>query len=53
MVVTDMTKEYLLNLANAAAEEEYFETDTYEEALLPKPAHRILYQQVNGQLKFT
>lgn len=51
MVVTEMTKEDLLNLAHAAVEEEDFETDTYEEVLLPNPAHRIIYQQVNGQLK--
>ena len=51
VVVTDMTKEDLLNLAHAAVEEEDFETDTYEEALLPNPAHRIIYQPVNGQLK--
>lgn len=50
MVVTDMTKEDLLNLAHAAIEEEDFETDTYDEALLPNPAHKIIYQQINGQL---
>ena len=50
MVVTDMTKEDLLNLAHAAIEEDDFETDIYNEALLPNPAHRIIYQQINGQL---
>ncbi len=48
--VTEMTKEDLLNLAHAAIEEEDFEMDTYDEALLPNPAHRIIYQQINGQL---
>ena len=46
----DMTKEDLLNLAHAAIEEEDFETDVYDETLLPNPAHRIIYQQINGQL---
>lgn len=49
-VVTDMTKEDLLNLAHAAVEEEDFETDAYDEALLPNPAHKIIYQQINSQL---
>lgn len=49
-VVTDMTKEDLLNLAHAAVEEEDFETDAYDEALLPNPAHKIIYQQITGQL---
>ena len=50
IVVTDMTKEDLLNLAHAAIEDEDFETDTYDEVALPNPAHRIIYQQINGQL---
>ena len=50
IVVTDMTKEDLLNLAHAAIEDEDFETDTYDEVALPIPAHRIIYQQINGQL---
>ena len=50
MVVTDMTKDDLLNLAHAAIEEDDFETDAYNEALLPNPAHKIIYQQINGQL---
>ena len=50
MVVTEMTKEDLLNLAHLAIEEEDFETDKYDETLLPNPAHKIIYQQVNTQL---
>lgn len=50
MIVTNMTKEDLLNLAHAAIEEEDFETDKYDEALLPNPAHKIIYQQINSQL---
>ena len=50
MVITDMTKEDLLNLAHAAIEEEDFETDKYEEASLPNPAHKIIYQHINSQL---
>jgi len=50
MVVTEMTKDDLLNLAYAAIEDENFETDAYNEALLPNPAHKIIYQQINGQL---
>ena len=50
MVVTDMTKEDLLNLAHAAIEEEDFETDKYDDSLLPNPAHKIIYQQINSQL---
>ena len=48
--VTEMTKEDLLNLAHAAIEEEDFEIDAYDEALLPNPAHKIIYQQITGQL---
>lgn len=50
VVVTDMTKEDLLSLAHAAVEEEEFTTDPYDEASLPNPAHRIIYEQINGQL---
>ena len=50
LVVTDMTKEDLLNLAHSAIEEDDFETDKYDEALLPNPAHKIIYQQINTQL---
>ena len=50
IVVTDMTKEDLLNLAHSAIEEEDFETDQYDETLLPNPAHKIIYRQINSQL---
>lgn len=50
IVVTDMTKEDLLNLAHAAIEEEDFEMDVFDETSLPNPAHKIIYQQINGQL---
>jgi hypothetical protein len=50
MVITDMTKDDLLNLAHAAIEDDSFETDAYNEALLPNPAHKIIYQQINSQL---
>lgn len=50
IVVTDMTKEDLLELAHAAIEEDDFETDAYDEVSLPNPAHKIIYKQINGQL---
>lgn len=50
LVVTDMTKDDLLNLAHAATDEEDFEMDKYDETLLPNPAHKIIYQQINSQL---
>ncbi|MDY3267749.1 MAG: hypothetical protein SOX26_09645 [Phocaeicola sp.] len=50
MVVTEMTKDDLLNLAYAAIDEDDFETDVYDETLLPNPAHKIIYQQINDQL---
>lgn len=50
VVVTDMTKEDLLNLAHAAVEEDDFETDSYDEDRLPNPAHKIIYQHINKQL---
>lgn len=50
IVVTDMTREDLLNLAHAAVEEDDFEIDAYEEVSLPNPAHKIIYKQINGQL---
>lgn len=43
MVVTEMTKDDLLNLAYAAIDEDDFETDVYDETLLPNPAHKIIY----------
>lgn len=50
VVVSEMTKEDLLNLAHAAIEDEEFETDSYDESLLPNPAHKIIYQNIKGQL---
>lgn len=50
MVITNMTKDDLLNLAHAAIEDDNFETDAYNEASLPNPAHKIIYQQINSQL---
>ena len=49
-IITNMTKEDLLNLAKAAIDEEDFESDVYDEDLLPNPAHKIIYQHVNTQL---
>jgi len=51
IVVTEMTKDDLLNLAHAAVEEDNFEMDAYDEAALPNPAHKIIYQRICGQLK--
>ena len=48
--VTDMTKEDLLNLAHSAIEEEDFEMDAYNDANLPNPAHKIIYQKITSQL---
>lgn len=50
-VVTDMTKEDLLNLAHAAIEEDSFEMDEFDETLLPNPAHKIIYQKIRSQLE--
>lgn len=50
IIVTDLTKDDLLNLAHAAVEEDDFEMDTYDEVNLPNPAQRIIYQKINGQL---
>lgn len=50
-VVTDMTKEDLLNLAHAAIEEDSFEMDEFDDVLLPNPAHKIIYQKIRGQLE--
>jgi len=50
VVVTEMTKEDLLNLAHAAVEDEDFGTDAYDENALPNPAHRIIYQRISRQL---
>lgn len=51
IIVTDMTKDDLLNLAHSAVTEDDFEMDDYNETLLPNPAHRIIYQHISGQLK--
>ena len=48
--VTEMTKEDLLKLAEAAIEDKDFETDDYNESLLPNPAHQVIYRQINTQL---
>ena len=50
ILVTEMTKDDLLNLAHAAVEEDDFETDVYDETLLRNPAHNIIYKQICGQL---
>ena len=50
IVVTEMTKDDLLNLAHAAVEEADFELDTFDDAKLPNPAHKIIYQKICGQL---
>lgn len=50
IVVTEMTKDDLLNLAHAAVEEEDFELDAYEDSKLPNAAHKIIYQKIWGQL---
>ena len=50
ILVTEMTKDDLLTLAHKAINDEDFETDEYDEALLHNPAHKIIYLHVNGQL---
>ena len=50
IIITDMTKNDLLNLAHAAIEDADFEMDVFDENLLPNPAHKIIYQQIYGQL---
>lgn len=50
IAVSELTKDDLLNLAHAAVEEEDFETDAYDEASLPNPAQRIIYQRICSQL---
>lgn len=51
IVVNEMTKEDLLNLAHAAVEEADFEMDAFEDAKLPNPAQKIIYQKISGQLQ--
>lgn len=50
IVVTELTKDDLLNLAHSAVEDADFEVDAYDEAKLPNPAHKIIYQHISGQL---
>ena len=50
IIVTDLTRDDLLNLAQAAVEEVDFEMDAFDEAKLPNPAQRIIYQKISGQL---
>lgn len=50
IVVTEMTKDDLLNLAHAAVEEEDFELDAYEDSKLPNAAHKIIYQKYGDNL---
>lgn len=50
MVVTEMTKDDLLNLAHADVDEADFEMDIFDEANLPNPAHKIIYKKISGQL---
>ena len=51
IVISEMTKDDLLNLAHAAVEEADFEMDVYDETSLPNPAHKIIYQKISGQLQ--
>lgn len=51
IVISEMTKDDLLNLAHAAVEEADFEMDAYDETCLPNPAHKIIYQKISGQLQ--
>ena len=50
IIVTEVTKDDLLNLAHSAIEDEEFSADAYDEAALPNPAQRIIYQRISGQL---
>ncbi len=50
IVVSELTKDDLLNLAHSAVEDADFEIDTYDEVALPNPAHKIIYQHISGQL---
>ena len=51
IVISEMTKDDLLNLAHAAVEEADFELDVYDEVNLPNPPHKIIYQKISGQLQ--
>lgn len=50
LVVTEITADDILNLAKAAVKEDDFEVDSYDEAALPNPAQRIIYQKISEQL---
>lgn len=50
LVVTEITADDVLNLAKAAVKEDDFEVDSYNEAALPNPAQRIIYQKISEQL---
>lgn len=50
LVVTEMTKDDLLNLAHSAVDEVDFEMDDFDETKLPNPAHKIIYKKISGQL---
>jgi len=43
IVVTDMTKDDLFNLAHYAVTEDDFEMDDYDKTSRPNPIHRIIY----------
>lgn len=50
LVVTEITADDILNFAKAAVKEDDFEVDPYDEAALPNPAQRIIYQKISEQL---
>lgn len=50
LVVTEITADDVLNLAKAAVEEEDYDVEPYDEAALPNPAQRIIYQKISEQL---
>lgn len=50
LVVTEITADDILNLAKVAVKEDDFEVDPYDEAALPNPAQRIIYQKISEQL---
>lgn len=50
LVVTEITADDILKLAKAAVKEDDFEVDPYDEAALPNPAQRIIYQKISEQL---
>lgn len=48
--VSDLTGNDVLALAKAAVEEEDFEMDDFNDAALPNPAHKVIYQKIWTQL---